>query len=163
VAHFASTGGPRQQQTAPWLPLTRPPPRMDRFVKAMILEVGIALALRSRKRPSSCCRLPIPSCSGCLSCTQRRQPKSARRHISLGEVHSPLHRRHRDLTEEMSFLLGRFGKPQDSKFQCLDHCLGPVGDPQLRDDVLDVILGRAKAYYKIRSNLAVGASQLHES
>ena len=109
---------------------------MSKSIEEVLLKASIALAL--------------------LSC-------SAKRHISLDRVYGARYRRHRDLTEEMSLLLGRFGKPQDSKFQCLDHCLGPVGDPQLRDDVLDVILSRAKAYYKIRSNLAVGASQLHES
>jgi hypothetical protein len=53
---------------------------------------------------------------------------------------------------------GEIDQPQ---LQALDHGPGPIGDPQLRDDVLDVVLGRTEANYEIPSYLTVGASQLH--
>src|SRR5215203_2337136 len=53
---------------------------------------------------------------------------------------------------------GEIDQPQ---LQTLDYGPGPIGDPQLRDDVLDVVLGRTEANYEVPSDLTVGASQLH--
>src|SRR5215208_1948390 len=50
---------------------------------------------------------------------------------------------------------GEIDQPQ---LQAVDYSHGPVGDPQLRDDVLDVVLGRTEADYEVPSDLTVGAS-----
>ncbi len=50
---------------------------------------------------------------------------------------------------------GEIDQPQ---LQALDYGPGPVGGSQLRDDVLDVVLGRTEANYEVPSDLTVGAS-----
>jgi hypothetical protein len=59
---------------------------------------------------------------------------------------------------DVPLLFGRFSEVQDSELQCLDHCLSTVRDPQLGDDVLDVVFRRTKANNKIRSDLTVSES-----
>src|SRR5215203_4087711 len=54
---------------------------------------------------------------------------------------------------------GEIDQPQ---LQAVDYRPGPVGYPQLRDDVLDVVLGRTEADYEVPNDLTVGASQLHQ-
>jgi hypothetical protein len=48
------------------------------------------------------------------------------------------------------------GQLQDSQFQGPDHRLGAIGDSQLSDNVLDVVLGGAQAYHQLSGDLAVG-------